>query len=150
MMTMAERLFLDTNILAYAARADTLQHAAALRLLNAAALQGDELWVSRQVLRELTCALLKPDEHGRQLTPGVVAQVVRDCARRYRVADEDRRTTSQLLRLVESHGLGARLVHDAHIVATMQVNKIGRLATNNVRDFLPFSGLIAIEPLVTV
>ena len=38
-------------------------------------------------------------------------------------------------------------LHDANIVATMQVYDIKRLLTHNMRDFARFSSLITILPL---
>ena len=39
-------------------------------------------------------------------------------------------------------------VHDANIVATMQVNDVKRLLTDNIADFARFEPIIVLVPLV--
>jgi len=45
---------------------------------------------------------------------------------------------------------GGKQVHDANIVATMLVNDIDTLVTNNVSDMERFSKQVTIVPLVTI
>ena len=44
--------------------------------------------------------------------------------------------------------LGGKQVHDANIVATMQAYGVNRLLTDNTADYVRFSGLITVIPLV--
>jgi len=44
--------------------------------------------------------------------------------------------------------VGGAQIHDANIVATMEVYGIGRLLTHNTTDFARFGGLITVVPLV--
>ncbi len=56
-MTDAEPLFIDTNILIYANVATTPLHESAFNAIRDAHQAGRPLWISRQVLRELSlCA----------------------------------------------------------------------------------------------
>jgi|LakMenE01Jun11ns_1017448.scaffolds.fasta_scaffold9670723_2 predicted nucleic acid-binding protein len=64
------------------------------------------------------------------------------------VADEAAAVTSQLLTLLQIISLGGKQVHDANIVATMLVHGIERLLTHNVADFMRFSHLITVVPIV--
>ena len=48
---------------------------------------------------------------------------------------------------MEQFPIGGAQVHDANIVATMQVYEIGQLLTNNGADFARFSEAIAVLPL---
>jgi predicted nucleic acid-binding protein len=44
--------------------------------------------------------------------------------------------------------IGGAQIHDANIVATMQVYNIPTLLTHNTKDFKRFSSLISIMPLI--
>jgi len=147
-MTMhSDRLLLDTNVLQYAMRETSPFHRAARQSLTEARIAGAELWVSRQVLRELCVALLIPQLGLPGVTPELAAWAMDDCAARYFVADEDARVSAELHRLVRTRNLPWRVIHDAIIVATMLVNGIPRILTHNTVDFELFSDLIEIVRL---
>ncbi len=67
---------------------------------------------------------------------------------RFRVAEDDSSATERLLALMAGIPIGGKQVHDANIVATMQVYGVRRLLTHNARDFARFSHLITVVPLV--
>ena len=53
MTTMADRIFIDTNILLYAAFSQSEFHKECLQeLLNLASQEDKELWINNQVIRE--------------------------------------------------------------------------------------------------
>lgn len=56
----------------------------------------------------------------------------------------------RLVELMRSIEISGKQVHDAHIVATMQVHDIPRLLTYNVSDFKRFASLIEVVPLLEV
>jgi predicted nucleic acid-binding protein len=64
------------------------------------------------------------------------------------VAEDGPRVTDRLLRLLLTIPVGGAQIHDANIVATMEVYGIGRLLTHNTTDFARFGGLITVVPLV--
>ena len=57
-------------------------------------------------------------------------------------------TTQCLLGTHSETAVGGKQVHDANIVATMNVLGVTHLLTHNVRDFERFRNLITILPLV--
>lgn len=66
----------------------------------------------------------------------------------FRVADETPVVTAHLLRLMRNVPVGGKQVHDANIVATMQVHGIRRLLIFNVADFARFTNVIElVDPL---
>jgi predicted nucleic acid-binding protein len=73
---------------------------------------------------------------------------VRSFAAQLRIAEDGPEVTEHLLGILEQISVGGRQLHDANIVATMQVNDIRRLLTHNPQDFARFTGLITVTPLV--
>jgi len=49
-------------------------------------------------------------------------------------------------RLVAQHGVSGKKVHDARLVATMNVHRVSRILTFNTGDFSRFPGVMAIDP----
>jgi predicted nucleic acid-binding protein len=146
-MTAAEPVFIDTNVLVYAARTLAAQHAAAVAAFEAAAGRQAPLWISRQVIREYLAAMTRPQPAMPTLP---VTEALADAKRleqRFNVADETAMVTGHLIQLLEKVPAAGKQVHDANIVATMLAHGIPRLLTFNVADFRRFEPLIAIEPL---
>jgi predicted nucleic acid-binding protein len=144
----AETLSIDTNVLVYANVAEAPLHHAALQAIQAYEKAGQVLWTSRQVLREYLATLTRP---GQFPTPPNIATLmtqVRHVTARFRVADEGPVVTERLLALLAAVSVGGAQVHDANIVATMQVYGIHHLLTHNVGDFTRFSAFITVVPLI--
>jgi hypothetical protein len=74
---------------------------------------------------------------------------VRHFTVRFRVADEGSLVTERLLALLADVSVGGKQVHEANIVATMQVYGIRHLLTHNVDDFTRFAAFVTVVPLVT-
>jgi len=145
--TPADRLLVDTNVLVYASLRNSPWHTQAL---HAELQTGMELWLSRQILREYLVVLTRPGT-ATLASPAVTATAdVAAFERMFRVADDTSDVTSKLLTLVQSVPTGGKQIHDANLVATMQVYEISRLLTHNVADFNRFGALITIVPMVTV
>lgn len=143
----AERIFIDTNVLVYAAVSAAPAHAAARRALAERHTSGAELWISRQVLREYVAVLTRPQAFARPLSGASVAGDVRSLERQFRIADDTAPVTARLLEVLETVEVGGKQVHDASIVATMVAHGIGTILTANVADFARFRPRIAVEAL---
>jgi hypothetical protein len=74
---------------------------------------------------------------------------VRHFTVRFRVADEGSLLTERLLALLADVSVGGKQVHEANIVATMQVYGIRHLLTHNVDVFTRFAAFVTVVPLVT-
>jgi predicted nucleic acid-binding protein len=146
-MTKIRRLFVDTNILIYAIRAASPFHQSAIAALEHIQDIGFELWINRQILRELCAGLLKPEPSFPHTHPDFVAAAAADIADRYFIADESEAVTRTLLKLIVDHQLNWRLIHDANIVATMLNGGAGGLLTNNPDDFVWAKDLITVASL---
>jgi len=105
------------------------------------------LWISRQILWEYLATLSRPQTFSAPVAPAaLVADVVR-FQTQFLIAEDGPLVTSYLLGLLSTYSFGGKQVHDANIVATMQVQTIRQILTNNVADFSRFGSLITVIPL---
>lgn len=147
MATMAaEPVFVDTNVLIYAALQRSERHASSVRLLDVAADEGARIWLSRQVLREYLAATTRPQGGDAPLTMQEAVVEIRSYERRFAIAEDGPAVTGQLLSLLLRYPTAGRQVHDANIVATMLAHGVRRLLTFNAADFRRYAGEIVIEP----
>lgn len=146
-MTVAEPVFVDTNVLIYVSRKRAPKHAAAIESLRLVEQAGRPVWISRQVVREYLAVATRPQPDVPALTPEQAAADARRLSHAFFVADENEAVAHHLLDLVHRLGVQGRQIHDANIVATMLANGIRRLLTFNLADFRRFEPLIALEPL---
>jgi predicted nucleic acid-binding protein len=72
---------------------------------------------------------------------------IRYFAERFQVAEENSFVTERLLLLIQEIAIGGKQIHDANIVATMQIYKIDCILTHNVQDFNRFSRLLTVLSL---
>lgn len=149
-MTLGARVFIDTNALLRANHPGLGLHDEANTMLVQFRQDGYELWISRQVIREYLVQLTRPGLLAKPLTVSEIEAQVQGLRTVFRIADETEAVTEQLIDLMKLIPSGGKQVHDANIVATMLVNDIDTLVTNNVSDMERFSRKITIVPLVTV
>ena len=140
-------VFLDTNVLVYANVSESPLHQVALKTIQAYYDAGVELWLSRQILREFMAVLTRPQSFANPRPVSTIIERVRFFETHFRIAEDNFLVTERLLSLLEQIPIGGNQVHDANIVATMQVYEIHHLLTHNVSDFNRFSGIITILPL---
>ncbi|HEY6328840.1 MAG TPA: PIN domain-containing protein [Blastocatellia bacterium] len=144
----AKPVFVDTNILVYSKLALSPFHSAAVdRLKELDSLQA-EVWVSRQVFREYVAVMSRPGVVAGAIPMTSLTADIRSFAARFEVANEDGLTTDRWLTLLDGIPSAGKQVHDANIVATMLTNNVHFILTHNVADFVRFSGLVTIIPLI--
>ena len=135
--------FVDTNVLVYAtATSAPFRDRARAALVRLAA--DEQLWVSRQILREYVAVMTRPQTWGRALS---LAEAMTDAAvfeRRFTVLEDGQLVWDQLMDLSRRYSFGGRQVHDANVVATMLAHGERRLLTFNEADFRRFTPLIEV------
>lgn len=145
MATMAASpAFVDTNVLVYSSQKQSAFHARVTAALDQARQQRQELWISRQILREYLAIVTRPQ---RDVPPLAVADALTDADRfegDYNVAEDGPEVFSELCRLLARIPVGGKQVHDANIVATMLAHGETRLLTFNAADFRRFGSLIEV------
>lgn len=143
------QVFLDTNVLVFANAIEAPLHDLALKAIETRYDTGVELWISRQILREYLVTFSRPQKFLNPRPISTVIERVRFFQSRFSVAEDNPPVTERLLALMQQFAIGGKQVHDANIVATMQVNGIRHLLTHNTGDFARFSQLITVLPLET-
>ena len=142
-----EPIFLDTNALVHARERRSPLHHVALQAIQDQYAAGAALWISRQILREYLAVLTRPQLWGNPQPIADLIPEVRRLAAQLQIAEDGPDVTDRLLALLQQIPSGGKQVHDANIVATMQVHGIRRLLTHNTADFARFAGLVTVVPL---
>ena len=139
--------FLDTNVLVYAVSLSAPLHQRAVEEIRRRYVSKQDLWLSRQVLREYLVTLSRPQTYSNPKPLRELAGDVRYFRSHFLVADENPAVTEKLLELIEQTETSGKQIHDANIVATMLVHGVNELLTNNPGDFARYSGVIRVTPL---
>jgi predicted nucleic acid-binding protein len=145
MATMAgSRIFVDTNVLVYAAVLQSPFHTEARNAIARQQDAGTELWISRQVVREYLATLSRPQTFSIPHPADVLIADVLRFMESFSIAEDSSAVTARLLELMARIPIGGRQVHDANIVATMLSYDIGAILTHNAADYNRFAGLITV------
>ncbi|HAA28320.1 MAG TPA: VapC toxin family PIN domain ribonuclease [Cyanobacteria bacterium UBA8553] len=147
-MTDDKAVFIDTNVLVYASIPESPLHPVALGAIQTLEQADRELWISRQVLREYLATLTRPQIFIEPISVAMLAVAIRQFENRFQVAEDNQQVTQRLLELIERIAVGGRQIHDANIVATMQIYGVHQLLTHNTTDFERFAEFITVLPLV--
>ena len=143
MTTAARPVFVDTNALVYAAIPQSpfcLKTRGVLARLKKA---GYELWISRQVIRELLVQLSRTPHQ--EYKPADIFAAVRALEKHYLIAEEHALVGDQLYLLLDKVPCGGKQIHDANIVATMLAFDIPQLFTYILDDFRRFDSFIHVS-----
>lgn len=116
-------------------------------IIEGARIQGLELVISSQVLREYLAAATRI----RLVESGIPLQKIIEnlntFQKQFVVLPEVRGILPKLIELVQEYPTAGKQVHDANIVATMLAHEVETLLTHNVEDFERYSEKIRILPL---
>jgi predicted nucleic acid-binding protein len=140
------RVLIDTNILIYATLEDDPRFTRSRELLLAAS-GGQERFVSVQNLAEMYPNLTGPKME-RPDDPALARAKIQSIASLpgIQVLPLTGDVASIALELCEKYGITRQRYYDAQIVATMIVNGIGTILTENDRDFAGMTEIRAVNP----
>lgn len=142
-----KRVFIDTNVLVYAAVSRSPLNAVARQEIHSHRDHGDELWLSRQVLREYLATLSRPQTFAVPQPLSVLVEDILKLQSGFFVAEDGPAVTAKLLEVISSKDVGGKQIHDANIVATMLTHEIRAILTHNVSDYERFADMIEVLPL---
>lgn len=137
---------LDTNVLLRAAAPTSTHHAAAVEAVKRLLAGGEGLFLAPQVLVEFWSVATRPVEVNGYGWPAENAEAkVTELLRQFPLLPETPAVFPEWLRLVSRHGILGRQVHDARLVALLNIHGVPHLLTFNVDDFRPY-GTLAVSP----
>jgi predicted nucleic acid-binding protein len=140
------RYLVDTNVLLRAAAPASSHYAAAVQAMTRLLSRGEELLLVPQVLVEFWAVATRPLEaNGYGWSAHVAESKVADLLRQFPLLPETPASFPEWLRLVGRHGILGKRVHDARLVALLNIHGVTRLLTFNVGDFRPY-GIIVVSP----
>ncbi|HEX3884424.1 MAG TPA: PIN domain-containing protein [Stellaceae bacterium] len=132
-------MFVDTNVLVYAAAPGAPAQQRAIEALANHGGGEEGLRISRQVLREFVAVITRPQLWARPSSADEAAAAAIALAAAFDILEDGPAVWDQLVRLCRRVSFGGRQVHDANIVATMLAHGERRLLTFNDSDFRRFS-----------
>ncbi len=148
-MTIADgKAFVDTGILLRALHNTLPLHNEARTLIRQMWNDDIDLWINRQVIREYLVQATHPRTFTQPLTLEQIMMHMQSIQFLFRIADDTREVTAQLLELLKTYPTGGKQVHDANIIATRLVYGIDTLLTINIEDMKRFADRVKILPLV--
>ena len=141
-----KRVFVDTNVLLAATDTDREHHPDAATFLSAAFDGTWRAFASAQIFREYLVVATRPTEkNGLGLSPVSATQNVRAFQQLIQILPEERDSHERLIALVRQHGLKGKRIHDANLVAVMEIHGLRQLKTYNPQDFRPFGQITLID-----
>jgi predicted nucleic acid-binding protein len=142
-----ERVLLDSNVLIRWAQRDHpsfgIVGAAIKRLMGS----GVDPCYTSQNLGEFWNVLTRPvDRNGFGFSPRTADNRAREIEDAFDLLPDFPAVHQVWRRLLVDHSVCGVQVHDARLVASMQVHGVGRILTFNTRDFARFTGIEAVHP----
>lgn len=140
--------FADTNILLrFLNRADP-NYTAIRSAVRIAKLRGDEVVTAAQNIAEFWNTMTRPaTARGGYGFAAVDAEFrLRFIERHFRLLPDSPFAYAEWRRLVTTLGVSGVQVHDAKIAALMKTHRVTHIITLNKKDFVRYSGIIALKP----
>lgn len=141
------KVFVDTNILLAATDQDRPEHTCCTAILEA--LMGDSHagYINGQVLREYAVVATRPTaQNGLELSPGATADNIDTFRSILFILDETRNVADELARLIRTHALHGKRIHDANIAATLIAHGLTEILTSNPKDYACFPEITCTPP----
>jgi predicted nucleic acid-binding protein len=137
----------DTNVLLRSTHQTHPMHATALAALTTLLRSGDRMCVTPQNIIEFWNVCTRPAErNGLGLTPGEADREASRLEGLLTLLPDVPTIYPEWRRLVVAHSVSGVQVHDAHIVAAMNVYGVSSLLTFNGPDFTRYPGIRVVHP----
>jgi predicted nucleic acid-binding protein len=137
----------DTNVLLRSTHQTHPMHATALNALTTLLRSGDRVCVTPQNIIEFWNVCTRPaDRNGLGLTPGETDREASRLEGLLTLLPDVPAIYPEWRRLVVAHSVSGVQVHDARIVAAMNVYGIRNLLTFNDADFTRYHGIHVVHP----
>ncbi len=141
------KYLLDTNILLRFSNPSDIQHGLAIDAVSILLKQGDECYLTAQVLIELWVVATRPtDVNGLGWSIAQTRDVIDQLLERFPLLNETSQIFPNWLALVTENQIKGKRTHDSRIVAVMMAFNISCILTLNPRDFSGISGITTVHP----
>lgn len=141
------KVLLDTNVLLEATDEGRPLHAMALALFQNAPVEGVDLFIGTQVVREYLVVATRPVENnGLGMSTATALDNIERFRKRAFLIAESLRAGEVFLEWAGRFGIRGKKLHDLQILATASVAGVDALITANEQDF-PESSPLKILPL---
>jgi len=131
-------VFIDTNVLVYAAVEDSPFHLRARQMMEACFASSAPVWISRQVIREYMAIMTRQPPNIPVIPMATTAKQVLHFQSLFRIAEDGPAVTENLLELVQRFPVAGKQI------PTMRAYNIDTLLTLNYDDFRRFEDRITI------
>ncbi len=137
----------DTNVLLRSTHQTHPMHPVALTALTRLLASGDRVCITPQNIIEFWNVCTRPiDRNGLGLTPGEADREASRVEGLLILLPDIPTIYPEWRRLVVAHSVSGVRVHDARIIAVMNVYGIGSLLTFNAPDFTRYPGIRVVHP----
>lgn len=141
------KYLLDTNIVLRFSNPSDTQHHLATEAVATLLMQGDECYLTAQVLIELWVVATRPtDVNGLGWSIEQAHNVINQLLDRFPAVDETSQIFPNWLTLVAENQIKGKRTHDARIVAVMLASGISHILTLNPNDFSSIPGIAIVHP----
>ncbi|WP_414584467.1 type II toxin-antitoxin system VapC family toxin [Scytonema sp. PCC 10023] len=141
------KYLLDTNVVLRFCNPSDIQHSLARDSISYLLTQGDECFLTAQVLVELWVVATRPVEvNGLGWAVKHVRSTIDQLLNRFPLLEESSQIFPNWLELVTVNGVMGKRTHDVRIVATMLAHEITHLLTFNPSDFAVTSAITIVRP----
>lgn len=141
------RYLLDTNVVLRFCNPSDVQYSLATDAVACLFSQGDECFLTAQVLVELWVVATRPVEvNGLGWTVEQTRNTVDQLLNRFPLLEESSQIFPSWLDLVTVNRVMGKRTHDARIVAVMLAHGVTHLLTFNPNDFVATSGVTVMRP----
>ena len=138
---------IDSNVLTYLANPVSPFYVVSMSATTKLADQSNRLFIVPQNLIEFWVSATRPtDANGLGLSVSQARQEVQRIRCLFILRDETPEIFREWERLVLSHNIIGKSVHDTRLVAQMNVHNIEKILTFNVKDFHRYANINAVEP----
>ena len=137
------QILVDTNVLLRAAQ----EREPANTVVRTLRRQRHVLCIAPQNIIEFWNVCTRPaDVNGLGMSMSATERYVKELIQMFTIVPDSLQTFEKWLELVVQHSVVGAKVHDARLVAVMQVHGIGAILTFNVKDFSRYDGVTAMHP----
>lgn len=138
---------MDTNCLMRSVRPDDPEYALVTAAIECLHRSGEIVYITAQNLIEFWNVATRPvDRNGLGFTPVQAEELLAELETLFPRLPDTPDIYPAWRRIVASVGVSGVQVHDARLVAVMQVHQLTRILTLNTRDFVRYPGITVVHP----